>query len=111
MTEPVIHLDAGKPRLDLLQWRALREVAAVAEYGVRKYGERNWELHAERWRWGQILGSTFRHLSAWAVREDRDPESGLHHLAHAAWNAMTLLELVLANRGADDRSPLYEERP
>lgn len=107
MSERVFHLDAGKPRFDLLQWRALRDVAAVAEYGCRKYGDRNWEECADRWAWGQLLGSTFRHLSAWALREDLDAESGLPHLAHAAWNALTILELSIAGRGKDDRTNLH----
>jgi len=102
--EPIYHLDQGKPRTDLLQFRALLAVAGVADYGVRKYGERNWEEHAERWEWGKLFGSAMRHAWSWMLREDLDPESGHHHLAHAAWNLLALLELVLAGRGRDDRA-------
>lgn len=52
------------------------------------------------------MASTLRHLLAWQAREDLDPESGLHHLAHARADLGMLLELVLTGHGNDDRSEL-----
>lgn len=100
------HLEAGKPRVDLLHWTALLGVAEVAAWGVAKYGERNWEEHAASWHWGQLLGSALRHIFYWAMREDLDPESGKPHLAHAVWNLCTLLELTSRGSGVDDRTKL-----
>lgn len=98
------HREAGKPRVDLLQWGAILAVGQVAEFGAKKYGDRNFEQYAQQWNWGQLFGSAIRHLIAWAMREDRDPESGLHHLAHAAWNILTLLDFVMRGLGNDDRT-------
>ena len=43
-----------------------------------------------------------RHLLAEAIGEKVDPESGLYHAAHAAWNALARLDLML--RDASVRS-------
>jgi hypothetical protein len=101
--KPYHHLDDGKPRVDLLQFRALLEVAKVMTWAEQKYGERNWEHHAKKWTWGQLFGSAGRHLFYWIAGENNDPQSGLNHLAHAAWNVLSLLELVLAGVGLDNR--------
>lgn len=98
------HREAGKPRVDLLQFGALLEVAKVAAFGAKKYGERNWEKHANEWSWGALAASALRHLFAWLLHENNDQESGLSHLAHAAWNVLTLLELVIRKFGKDDRT-------
>lgn len=84
-------LDAGKPRWDLLPFRALDEIAKVLEFGARKYAPDNWRK-VEGWRW-RYLGATFRHLAAWATGERLDSESGLHHLAHAGCCVLFLLDL------------------
>jgi len=44
-----------------------------------------------------------RHLTAWWAGEDLDPESGLHHLAHAACCLMFLLEYTQTHTELDDR--------
>lgn len=101
--KPYFHLDSGKPRVDLLPPQALEAAGAVFEYGMSKYGHRNWEAYAEDWSWGQLLGSSLRHLYAWMRGVDLDRESGLPHLAHALTNLMMLLALVSAGQGKDDR--------
>lgn len=90
----------------LLQWLALILVAKVAETGIEKYGVRNWEEHADEWKWSQLWESASRHMAAWALREDDNPEGGLPHLAHAAWNILSLIELTERGLGTDDRSAL-----
>lgn len=92
--------DAGKSRLDLLPFDALLEVGKVMERGATKYGARNWELGRA---WGRDLAAGLRHLFAWAMGEDRDPESGLSHLAHAACCILFLLAYDLRKIGRDDR--------
>lgn len=71
---------------------AIAEVARVSEFGAKKYDWGNWRFvdnGAERYT--EALG---RHLLA----PGTDSESGLEHAAHAAWNAMARLELLLANK-------------
>jgi hypothetical protein len=72
--------------------RALRSVAAVSFFGFQKYGKwGGWRKVPEaRERYFDAL---LRHLACDAEGEKIDPESGLPHLAHAAWNALAILEL------------------
>lgn len=95
-----VKLDAGKPRWDLLPFDFLDDVAAVLEYGERKYAARNWELGMA---WGRLLGAALRHLAAWARGTNTDAESGLPHLAHAACCVLMLGALVKRSTGTDDR--------
>jgi hypothetical protein len=86
---PGAKFDDGKLRWRLLPWRGLVEVAKVAEYGARKYSEGGWR-HVRPFveRYSDAL---IRHVAAYAMGETHDPESGIHHLAHAAWNCLALL--------------------
>lgn len=70
----------GKVPMEYIVWEMLALDARVHKHGADKYGVRNW-------RRDRILASTYegamlRHLSAWAMGEDIDPDSGMHHLAH-----------------------------
>lgn len=83
--------DAGKTRLSLLPFGALEEIGLVLDYGANKYKPGGWRTvdnAVERYR-----DALLRHLFAHLQGEDVDPESGLRHLAHAATNALFLLEL------------------
>jgi hypothetical protein len=88
---PVQKLDADKLRLGLLPFAALEETAKVFGYGAGKYRPNGWRTvdnAVERYR-----DALLRHLFAHLRGEVLDPESGLRHLAHAATNALLLLEL------------------
>jgi hypothetical protein len=54
--------------------------------------------------WGRLLGAALRHLSAWAQGVERDAESGLPHLAHAACCVLMLGALTKRGTGTDDRA-------
>ncbi len=86
--------DNGKERWDLLQWAAVNEVVKVCTYGSKKYSDNNWKqgkgLHPDR-----LFAACMRHLYAKRAGQDNDPESGLPHLAHAAWNLLAMLELEI----------------
>lgn len=102
--------DSGKPRTDLLPFRALLGLAEVYRFGAAKYGDRNWEQYADEMNWGEMLAPALRHVFKWAAGAETDEESGLHHLLHAAWNMLALYEMVTAGRGVDDRSTLKGEK-
>ncbi len=93
--------DAGKPRLSLVPTEIIRGVAAVREYGNRKYGSPdNWRT-VEPWRYWD---AAYRHLldcidNPAAV----DPESGLPSLWHLACNIAFLCEL--------EKGVRYDEAP
>lgn len=95
-----IKADDGKARWDLLPFDALDEVAIVLAYGAKKYAPRNWELGMA---WGRLLAACLRHLAQWAIGNEKDAESGLPHLSHAACCVLMLLALAKRNVGTDDR--------
>jgi len=92
--------DSEKVRLELLPFPALYEVARVLTFGAKKYDPWNW---ASGMAWSRLLGAALRHLFAWAAGEDKDPETGLSHLAHAACCVLFLLTYTLKDLGDDDR--------
>ncbi len=99
-TPTLVKHDAGKLPLDLLPFVAVEEVAAVLEFGARKYERHGWRNVDKRSRY---FAATLRHLFAYVRGEDRDPESGLRHLAHAACSLLFLLEADVSGLGQDDR--------
>lgn len=100
--------NAGKTRWDLLAWGPLTEVANVATYGSIKYAEENWRAGL---KYKETFGSMMRHAVSWFLGEERDPESGCHHLAHVIWNAMVLLEFIMEGRTDLDNRPAMAPYP
>lgn len=94
------HKDAGKPRLELLDPYAMEQVAAVLGFGAVKYSPWNWTRGIAYTR---LAGSALRHIFAFMRGEDRDPESGLPHLAHGMCCLMMLLGMTQRHPELDDR--------
>lgn len=92
--------DTGKLRIDLIPAQALEELAAVYTYGANKYADHNWRRGI---KWSRVFGAMMRHLWAFWRGEDLDEESGLPHLAHAAFGCFALLEYRRTRRDFDDR--------
>jgi len=94
---------SGKIDVSLLPPMPLLEIAKVYMFGVAKY---------DRWDWAR--GSSFvgwyaaimRHMWKWFWGETQDPESGLHHMAHAGWGCMTLIQFSFGK--AYDK---FDDRP
>ena len=97
---PAVKHDAGKLRFDLIPPDPLKQVAAVYTFGAKEYGPRNWEKGLE---WGRAYAAVMRHMWAFWAGEDNDPESGLSHLAHAAWGCFALMYYSVHHPGLDDR--------
>lgn len=97
--EPGAKLDSGKNRLDLVLGdfaRALWEVGRVGTYGASKYTDRGWlTVPNGIERYGDAL---VRHYLQRKRGELNDPESGIDHYAHLAWNALAILEATLRAR-------------
>jgi hypothetical protein len=83
--------DSEKPRWDLLPFDAIGAVVRVLTFGARKYAPDNWRTVPESRR--RYFSAAQRHLAAWWQGERTDPESGEHHLAHAACCVLFLLAL------------------
>lgn len=95
-------LDAGKTSI----WRGgidyfprgIEAVAAVSTFGASKYAWKGWESVPEGVE--RYSDALVRHLIAEAKGEVLDSDSGLLHAAHAAWNALAVLELKLRKNNA-----------
>lgn len=87
-------------RLHALPWEALHELGRVFTFGEQKYDDYNFR---KGFAWSLSFDALQRHAWAFWNREDNDPESGLHHLAHCAWHGLILLFFSLTKRGTDDR--------
>lgn len=92
--------DDSKVRLELLSPIALNEIAKVLTFGAKKYADHNWR---NGFKWSRLLGAALRHLFAFIGGQDKDPETGLSHLAHAGCCIMFLLEHEETHKALDDR--------
>ena len=95
-----LKFDTDKLPLHLLSTEAMNQTAAVLKFGAQKYAEHNWR---KGFAWSRPLAAAMRHITAFNNGEDKDPESGLSHLAHAACCIMFLLEFEKTHQHLDDR--------
>lgn len=88
-----VKFDQGKLDWSLIPIDSVEEILKVLEFGKVKYDSWNW-AKGEGFKYSRVFNSTIRHLFAWFRGEDKDPESGLSHLAHAGCNILFLLYFV-----------------
>jgi hypothetical protein len=87
------------------------QLASVAPYGLAMVGEvcgmgaEKYDLHNYRkgYKWSLSSNALFRHVLAFLDGQDLDEESGLPHMAHAAWHAMVLVQFMRDHPDFDDR--------
>lgn len=94
--KPGAKIDQGKVRMHLITGgmaRAITEVAKVATFGANKYTENGWIVVPNGFN--RYEDAQQRHAASRHMDEEVDPESGLLHLAHEAWNALAKLDLYL----------------
>lgn len=96
----MMRFNSGKLRMSLVPASLGRYTAAVLAYGAIKYSANNWRKGGS---WNEIYESLQRHIDSFREGEDLDPESGLPHLSHAAFNLMVLIEFFDKGLGNDDR--------
>jgi hypothetical protein len=95
-----LKFDQDKLPLHLLSTEAMNQTAAVLAFGADKYAAHNWR---KGFTWSRPLAAAMRHITAFNAGEDKDRESGLSHLAHAACCIMFLLEFEKTHKELDDR--------
>lgn len=92
--------DQGKAPYHLLAPEFLEGTAQVLAFGATKYSPRNWENGMD---WHRPFSALMRHMWAWWKGEDKDPETGLSHLWHAACCVMFLAAYEQRKIGNDNR--------
>jgi hypothetical protein len=87
-------------RYSLIPVEAMDMMARLYGFGAEKYEAHNWRKGYE---WSKSFDSLFRHATAALRGEDIDPETGLPHLAGAAFHCFTLMVFMQEHPEFDDR--------
>lgn len=99
--------DQDKPMWHLMPPLAEAAVVDVLPYGANKYAPHGWkEVPNLEERYYSAMR---RHIHAYHTGQDYDPESGLHHLAHAACNLMFVLQHALDEADKELPAMLQEQ--
>lgn len=99
------HFDNGKPDLSLIPYVAEVAMAEAFMYGSKKYGRYNYCSGHDL---SKLIASAKRHISKFYAGEDKDEESGVHHLGHAMVNLAMILQEMSLGTLVDDR---YKPEP
>jgi hypothetical protein len=89
-----------KNRLSLVTPFGIWLVGEVGSIGEIKYDTHN---NRKGIPVSELLDALDRHTKAFVMGEDLDPETGLPHMAHAAWNALSIVEQMFTHPEMDDR--------
>lgn len=106
--EKFLKFDGGKPTFELLPLELLSDVNLVLQHGAQKYGVNNW-IRPDGFKLSRCYNALLRHLFAWWRGEDKDPDTGISHLAHAACNLLFMMYHFKNNKTADDRPVRTEQ--
>ena len=85
-------LNFGKPKMSIIPYDPMTEVAKVLMFGAEKYSRNNWRKGLT---YTSIIDSMERHIGAIKNGEDFDEESGLYHAAHVAANAIFFIQYMM----------------
>lgn len=91
--------DQDKLPLDLLDPVALEGLAAVLQFGAKKYASHNWRGGIN---WARLLAALLRHTFAILRGEVVDPESGLPHIDHVGCCWMFASNMMKTRPDLDD---------
>jgi hypothetical protein len=95
--------DQDKIRTEYLQPEALLGTAKILTFGGKKYGEWNF---LKGIKFSRVYAACLRHLLAWFMGQNKDPETGESHLDHASACIM-FLQTYTKNR----KYKKYDDRP
>lgn len=94
-----LRFSLGKNKIDLVPPEWVWALGMVLTRGAIKYAVRNWERGM---RWSEVVGPMFRHIFKFLCGERYDPETGCHHMAMVAWNALVLMTYDIREIGEND---------
>lgn len=95
-----LRFNAGKPACELFPPAAMLELANGYGKGAEKYSPNNWRIGM---RFGICVGAALRHIFKFMAGQNKDQETGVHHLALAAWNCLAIIQYQADGVGTDDR--------
>lgn len=98
--------DQGKEKYTMIPQLALKQVARVFTHGADKYGDFNYSKQCDVLRY---IDAMQRHTNQYLTGEDMD-ESGVHHLACVAANALMVLDGILNETMIDNRNKFYGKK-
>ena len=104
--------DSGKTQWWYLPMSIMREVVDVLAYGDKKYPADdgcNWKRVPNAKK--RYYSALIRHITAWWEGEANDPETGMHHLAHAITNLIFLLWFERNGYPEDSDTPPVKKIP
>ncbi|UOF79374.1 hypothetical protein [Caudoviricetes sp.] len=97
-------MDGDKPDLHLVLGdfsRALMAVGSIGTFGAKKYSKSGW-LSVPDGK-SRYKSAGLRHYFYEEIEGLLDKDSGLLHAAHAAWNSLAYLELLLRDIEKNDK--------
>lgn len=96
-----LRYNKGKLPWRMLELAYLYPIVQGLEAGALKYEENNYKIDGHSFV--ETLDSMHRHLNAYALGEDIDPDTGVHHLGLAGCNLYFLLRNIVEHPEKDDR--------
>ena len=100
MEKQALRYNEGKEQWSLVDFKSLKPMVEVLEYGANKYEPFNW---TKGFPTTKLCESLLRHVFAYLGGEDIDQESGLSHIGHIQCNAMFLAYNHTHHFDKDDR--------
>lgn len=91
--------DTGKLPLNLIDPDAIEGLAAVLQFGAKKYAAHNWR---QGFKYSRLLAAMLRHIFAIMRGQYLDPESGLPHIDHVGCCWMFLSNMMKTRPDLDD---------
>jgi hypothetical protein len=99
-----LRYNAGKAPMEYIPLHLLADTARVLYLVTTRpensYPPFNW---ARGMQWLKPYACLIRHMFAWYRGQDRDPDTGLPHLAHAMCNLLFLIHYEQSYPVGDDR--------
>lgn len=92
--------DKEKPDLSMVPMEYVSAAARAFQFGATKYQKDNWRQGLQ---WNRLVAALLRHIYQFNEVVEKDEESGLSHLDHAAACLAMLIEHTKKNLGKDTR--------
>ena len=100
MSDKGLRYNSNKNKLELIPPEWEWALGMVTTKGSEKYAPRNWEKGMDH---SIMIGCMKRHIAKYLAGQKYDMgETGCHHLAMVAWNALALMSYDLRNLGNND---------